>query len=265
MTTIRLFGALAVAAALGAGQQGVGFAYPLEGPSGPEHSILADAPDFHGRIGVTLQDVDAALGEAFGLDRPRGALVSAVEPRSPAEKGGLQPGDIILAYDLKPIERAAELPGVVADIPAGHSAVVEVWRAGAPRTAVISMDTAQEEGTIAGEPVVLAPAWLGLAVRPLTLGERLANDGRGGLVVEQVVGPAARAGILPGDIVLQMNGTPVASARELRELLAGARTAAAMLVQREHLQLFVPVDLGSETDGTDYPGSAGGWPEYWPE
>jgi serine protease Do len=85
---------------------------------------------------------------------------------------------------------------------------------------------------------------LGLAVRPLTKEERSQNNGKGGLLVEQVSGAAERAGVQPGDLVLALNGTPVATPQELRDQAAKAGKRAALLVQRNDRQLFVPIELG---------------------
>jgi serine protease Do len=188
--------------------------------------------------------VNATLAESFGLDRPRGALVSNVEAGGAGEKAGLQSGDIILKYDGKEIDRSADLPLLVADTPAGKSATVEVWRNRAAKTLSVAPAAGKAENEAVAGNDTAAHGRLGVAVRPLSADERRENGGKGGLVVEQVSGAAARAGIQPGDLLLSFNGTPLKSAEELRTLVGKAGRSAALLVQREDRQLFVPVELG---------------------
>jgi len=197
-----------------------------------------------GRIGVTVQDVNATLAESFGLERPHGALVSSVEKGMAGEKGGLQVGDIITRYDGKPIDRSSDLPLLVADTPAGKSMQVEVWRDRGTKTLSVTPMAGKAEKDDVADNDQASHGRLGVAVRALTADERRENNGQGGLVVEQVSGAAARAGIQPGDLLLSFNGKPLRSAEELRNLVGKAGKSAALLVQREDRQLFVPIDLG---------------------
>ena len=228
------------------GFQGISFAIPIEVALNVKDQLVKHGKVSRGRLGVTVQEVNATLADSFGLDRPRGALVSAVEPGGPAEKAGLQVGDIIVKYDGKPIERSGELPVLVGNVAPGNSAPVEVWRKGSTKTLTV----ATYEGKAKAEPVAdedqgAAPGGrLGLAVRPLTPEERKENQGRFGLVVQQAGGAAARAGIQQGDLVLAINGTPVKSVDELRDGVTKAGKRIALLIQREGQQIFVPVELG---------------------
>ena len=226
------------------GYQGISFAIPIEIALNVKDQLVKHGKVSRGRIGVTVQEVNATLAESFGLDRPRGALVSSVEPGLPGEKAGVQVGDIVLKYDGKPIERSADLPLLVADTPAGKSATMEVWRKGAARTLSVSTTEGNVKEKVAGNDEAVPKGRLGVAVRPLTAEEKAQNAGKGGLVVEQVSGAAARAGIQRGDVLLSFNGTPVNSAEELLSLVSKAPRTAALLVQRENRQLFVPVELG---------------------
>jgi serine protease Do len=199
-----------------------------------------------GRIGVTVQEVNATLAESFGLDRPRGALVSSVEPGSPGEKAGVQVGDIILKYNGRAIDRSGELPMLVAETAPGRSGTIEVWR----NRSVKALSVTTYEGKARGEDVAdnddAAPGSgrLGLAVRPLDPQERGAARVRGGVVVEQASGAAARAGIQAGDVVLSVNGSEVKSVDDLRDHVRKAGKRIALLIAREGQQLFVPVELG---------------------
>jgi serine protease Do len=226
------------------GYQGISFAIPIEVALNVKDQLVKNGKVTRGRIGVTVQEVNATLADSFGLDRPRGALVSNVESGGAGEKAGLQSGDIILKYDGKVIDRSADLPLLVADTPAGKSAAVEVWRNRSTKMLSVAPAAGKAEAeTVAGNDTA-AHGRLGVAVRALTADERRENGGKGGLVVEQVSGAAARAGIQPGDLLLSFNGTPLKSAEELRTLVGKAGRSAALLVQREDRQLFVPIELG---------------------
>ena len=226
------------------GFQGISFAIPIEVALNVKDQLVKTGKVSRGRIGVTVQEVNATLAESFGLDRPRGALVSSVESGAAGEKAGLQVGDIILKYDGKTIDRSADLPLLVADTPAGKNASVEVWRSRGTKTLSVAPVAGKPEKQAVAENDKASHGRLGVAVRALTADERQENGGKGGLVVEQVSGAAARAGIQRGDVLLSFNGTPLKSSEELRNLVAKAGKSAAVLVQREERQLFVPIELG---------------------
>lgn len=224
------------------GYQGLSFAIPIEVALKVKDQLVKHGKVTRGRLGVTVQEVNATLAQSFGLDRPRGALVASVDPSSPAEKGGVQVGDIILKYDGNAIEHSSDLPMLVAETAPGNRATVEVWRKGATRSLSVATIEGKAERVAKNDPS--APAGrLGLAVRPLTREER-GQNGRGGLLVEQVGGAAQRAGVQPGDVVLSLNGTPVQSAGELSNLAAKSGKQVALLIQRQDRQLFVPIELG---------------------
>jgi serine protease Do len=227
------------------GFQGISFAIPIETALKVKDDIVRHGKVSRGRIGVTVQEVNAALAESFGLDRPRGALVSQVDPNAPGAKAGLQVGDIITKYDGKPIERSADLPVLVGDTAGGKSATLEVWRKRGYTTLTVAPTSAPREKADVAEndDGAAAKGRLGLAVRPISPEER-GRGGKGGVVVEHASGPAARAGIQPGDVVLSFNGSAVKSAEELRELVSKAGRNAALLIQRDERQLFVPVEMG---------------------
>ena len=226
------------------GYQGISFAIPIEAAMKVKDQLAKNGKVNRGRLGVTVQEVNATLADSFGLDRPRGALVSSVDEASPAEKGGVQVGDIILKYDGNLIERSADLPALVADKGPNATAAVEVWRKGSTKSLTVATGAAKEEKIASNEPNVAAAGKLGLAVRPLSPEERSQNNGRGGLLVQQVSGAAERAGVQPGDLVLALNGTPVQTVEQLREQATKSGKHVALLVQRDDRQLFVPIELG---------------------
>src|SRR5262249_45609864 len=153
-----------------------------------------------GRLGVTIQEVNATLASSFGLDRPRGALVASIDDNSPAKKAGIEVGDIILKYDGQAIEHSGDLPMLVADAAPGKRATIEVWRKGAVKTLSAATAEKSDEKVATNDEGQAAHGRLGVAVRPLTPEERRENGGRGGLLVEEVNGAAERAGVQPGDL-----------------------------------------------------------------
>jgi len=227
------------------GFQGISFAIPIEIAMNVEGQLVKHGKVERGRLGVTVQEVNASLASSFGLDRPRGALVSSVDPGSPAEKAGLQVGDIVLSYNGHPIEHNNELALLVADSHPGTKAEVEVWRKGKKETLAVA--PAEQKAKLASNDDDDAKAAghgrLGVVVRPLTADER-EEVGKKALVVEQVNGAAERAGVQPGDLVLQLNGTPVTTPEQLRDAVAKSGKRAALLIQRDNRQLFVPVEMG---------------------
>jgi serine protease Do len=227
------------------GFQGLSFAIPIEVAMNVKDQLLAHGHVTRGHLGVTVQEVNASLADSFGLDRPRGALVASVDPDSPAAKGGVHVGDIILSYNGNPIERSSDLPLLVANTTPGEKAKVEVWRDHGAKTLTVAAGEENDQNVASNDSGTADNGGkLGLAVRPLTPQERQQNDGKGGLLVEEVSGAAAHAGVQPGDIVLSLNGKPVRSASDLRSQVEKSGKHVALLIQRNDRQLFVPIDLG---------------------
>ncbi|HXN15179.1 MAG TPA: Do family serine endopeptidase, partial [Usitatibacter sp.] len=112
------------------GYQGLSFAIPIEVALKVKDQLVTHGKVTRGRLGVTVQEVNAALASSFALDLPHGALVASVDPSSPAEKGGIEVGDIIIKYAGNPVEHSSDLPMLVADTAPGSRASVEVWRKG---------------------------------------------------------------------------------------------------------------------------------------
>ena len=226
------------------GYQGLSFAIPIDVAMSVQEQIVKHGKVQRGRLGVTIQDVNQSLAESFGLSKPMGALVSSVENGSPAARGGIEPGDVILSLNGKEIASSNELPPLVAAIRPGESVRIQVWRKGGPRDLELKVGAQKDEKQASAESKESsATGKLGLAVRALTAEERRQVDGKGGLRVENATGAAARAGIRPGDVVLSVNGEAVNSPEQLRTLIGKSSKRVALLIQREDARLFVPVDL----------------------
>ncbi len=229
------------------GYQGVSFAIPIDVAMHVRNQLVATGRVQRGRIGVTIQDVNQALADSFRLSRPYGALVSQVEGRGPADKAGLKAGDVILAVDGRNVERSGELPAIIAGIKPGDEATLEIWRDKATRKLRIKVGELEDDPEVAArQPAGNADTGkLGLAVRPLSGGERQQLRTEGRLVVEESGGPAAEAGVEPGDVLLAVNGAPVASVGEFRNSVTKAGNTVALLVQRGNAQIYIPVRVGS--------------------
>ncbi|MNY15955.1 putative periplasmic serine endoprotease DegP-like precursor [compost metagenome] len=226
------------------GYQGLSFAIPINVATKVQEQLVAHGKVTRGRLGISVQEVNQALAQSFNLPKPAGALVNSIEPDSPAARSGLKPGDVIVQLGDDVIDHSGDLPEHVADMKPGTQTQLKVIRKGEPLTLTVKVGTAQEgavaQKAIGGE----TGGKLGLAVRPLTPAEKRDSGIDGGLVVEDVAGPAARVGIQPGDVILSLNGTPISSAEQLRALVSKSGKQVALLVQRDDARIFIPLDLG---------------------
>ena len=227
------------------GYMGLAFAIPIDVAANVKDQLLAHGKVERGRIGVGIQEMNAQLAQSFGLDRPQGALVTQVEPGGPAEKAGLKPGDVILSYNGKPLQASNELPPLVANTKPGAKATLEVLRNGKRETLALTVGELKPEPVAKAEPQQgEGGGKLGLAVRPLSPEERKQLGGMQGVLVQQASGPAARAGIRPGDLITMVNGAPVKSVDDLRRAAEKAKGTVAVLVKRGEASLFVPIEVG---------------------
>lgn len=227
------------------GYQGLSFAIPIDVALNVQQQLMAKGRVSRGKLGIAVQDLTPALAESFGLPSPDGALVGMVPADGPGARAGIQPGDVILELNGQPVHDSRELPPRVADIKPGSTATLKIWREG--KAIEIRVEVAELEDK---PPVQNAKSddgapqgRLGLAVRALTPDEQRSAGVQGGLRVEKAGGPAARAGIRRGDIVLAVNGQPVNSAEELLALAQQAGKRLALLIQRDGSTLFIPIQL----------------------
>jgi serine protease Do len=226
------------------GYQGVSFSIPIDVALQVSGQLQTTGHVTRGKIGVVIQPVTQGLADSFGLPQPEGALVSTIEKGGPAEKAGIEPGDVILKLNGQPLTDSNELPSMVAGIAPGTSVNLEIWRNHASKQLSVTLGAVEDKRTATNTATHEQGGKLGLAVRPLSPEERRQGNVPGGLVVERVSGPAAEAGIQPGDVVLAANGATVLSADELKSAVDKSKGHIALLIQRGEARIFVPVRVG---------------------
>ncbi|MFC6284453.1 MULTISPECIES: DegQ family serine endoprotease [Polaromonas] len=209
------------------GFQGISFAIPIDEAARVSDQLRSTGKVTRGRIGVQIEQVSKDVAESIGLGKPQGALVRGVESGAPAEKAGIEAGDIIIKFDGKQIEKSSDLPRIVGNVKPGTKAVVTVFRRGSSKdlSVVIAEVEADKPArkTSAPEvkPPVAGPAQvLGLAVSELSEAQKKELKVKGGVKVDTAEGAAARAGLREGDVIVAVANSEVTSVREFDAALA---------------------------------------------
>lgn len=227
------------------GYQGVSFSIPIELAAKIKDQIVATGKVRHAQLGVAVQEVNQAFAESFALDKPEGALVASVTKGSPAAKAGLQAGDVIRQVDGQPIVSSGDLPAWVGQAQPGQQAKLSVWRQGKPVELTATLgDASDKTSKQTRNEEAVGKGQLGLSLRPLEPEERREVGVAEGLVIEQARGPAAAAGVQPGDVLLAINGAPAKNIEQVRTAMAKAGKSVALLIERDGNKIFVPVRLG---------------------
>ena len=228
------------------GFMGISFAIPIDVAMKVKDQLQRYGKVSRGRLGVSIQGLDADLAQNFGLDKPTGALVANVESGSPAEKAGLLPGDVVLGVNGQKVDSSADLPRIIGDQKPGSVVRLSIWRDRKARELNVTL------GEQVGEKVAAAGSErksesagskLGLTGRPLTAQEASRLGVPGGLLVEGVAGPAAKAGLQSGDVIVGINNQAFTGIEQFRKLLDAAGSRFALLVQRGDNRIFVPIRL----------------------
>ena len=209
------------------GFQGISFAIPIDEAIRVSEQLRTSGRVTRGRIGVQIDQVSKEIAESIGLGRAQGALVRGVEAGAPADKAGIEAGDIITKFDGKVIEKSTDLPRLVGTVKPGTRATVTVFRRGAARDLTVTIAEVEPEkvtrtaGTPEPKAPVAGPAQaLGLAVAELTAAQKKDLKLRGGVRVETVQGVAARAGIQEGDVIVAIANTEITSVKDFEQVLA---------------------------------------------
>jgi serine protease Do len=233
------------------GYMGLSFAIPIDVAMDISNQLRATGKVTRGWLGIGIQEINKELAESFGMKNTNGALVSSVEKGSPAAKGGLEAGDVILKFDGKVVEASSDLPRIVGATKPGKHVPVEVLRKGNSKNLSIAlgeMPTEKDEVVTASKaPAKTEVNRLGLILRDLTPQQKKKIGDRNGLLVIESLAPAAQAGIRRGDVILGVNNTEVQSLEQFDKQIAGilAGRTVALLVLRGENTLYVPVKIGA--------------------
>lgn len=229
------------------GYQGLSFAIPIDVAQRIRDQIVATGKVVHAKLGVLAQEVDQSFADSFDLPSPEGALIVNVEKGSAAEQSGLKPGDVVRAINGQKIVASGDLSSYVALAKPGDKVTLDVWRQGKAVSLAGKLGNATER-TLANaggdDDSPAAKSRLGLALRPLDPLEKQAVGLASGLVIERAGGAAASAGLQPGDVLLSVNGRPVNSVEQVRDVVSKSSKSVALLIQRGEERIFIPVRLG---------------------
>ncbi len=227
------------------GYQGVSFAIPIDIASKIKDQIVTTGKVEHARLGVAVQEVNQAFADSFKLDKPEGALVSNVEKSGPAERAGLQAGDVIRKVNGQSIVASGDLPALIGLASPGDNVKLDIWRQGAAKEITARLVNANDKKIeVISKKEVPGQGKLGLALRPLQPDEKQDSGLDSGLLVQQVSGPAALAGVQSGDLLISINGISVKNIEQVRAMVEKSSRSVALLIQRGGDKIFVPVNLG---------------------
>ena len=236
------------------GYQGVSFSIPIDVAAKVAGQLKNSGRVTRGWLGVVVQEVDRDLAQQFRLEKPEGALVARVIPQGPAAVAGVREGDIILSFNDQELPSSSTLPHLVGIADPGSTATLKLIREGKALTLKVEVGTLEpsSDQAFVEEEVPPPVGPLGLTVRPMTEAERRqAQVVSGGvLIVEVAEGPATRAGLRPGDVLLQIAGQDVNSLERLAEVATRLTPGATVpiLVQRRGAPLFLALDMPAVVD-----------------
>ncbi len=234
------------------GFMGISFAIPIDVAMDVQNQLRTSGKVSRGRIGVVIQEVTKELAESFGLAKVQGAIVNAVERGGPADKAGVEAGDVILKFDGKPVTSSSDLPRIVGASKPGTKIAMQVWRKGATRELTVVVGETPDEKAVASggksaKPVEQATNRLGLVVSELTREQQRELKINGGLLIDEIRGNSARADLRVGDVILALiargENIEIKSGDQFNKLLGqfdkGANVT--LLIRRGELQTFVTI------------------------
>ena len=232
------------------GFMGISFSIPMDEAIRVSDQLRASGRVTRGRIGVQIDQVTKEVAESIGLGKPQGALIRGVEEGSPAEKAGIEAGDIITRFDGKAIDKASDLPRLVGNTKPGSRVNLTVFRRGASKDLNITVAEVQPEKAVAQkgseERKGSAGAPLGLVVADLSDAQKRELRVRGGVRIESAGEPAARAGLREGDVILAIANTEVLGVRDFETIMARVDKSrpVSLLIRRGDVAQYVLVRPG---------------------
>lgn len=209
------------------GFMGISFAIPIDEAVRVSEQLRVTGRVQRGRLGVQIDQVSKEVAESLGLSKPQGALVRGVEQGSPAEKAGLEPGDIILKFDGKTLEKSTDLPRLVGNTKPGTRSNLQVWRRGSQRDMAITVgefeaEKPEKKADVPAEKPQMSSAakLLGLSVSDLTDAQKKELKLRNGVRVDAVAEPATRAGIQEGDVIVALANIEIPNLQAFEALVS---------------------------------------------
>ena len=232
------------------GSMGLSFAIPIDVAIDVSNQLKANGKITRGWLGIAIQEITKELAESFSMKNTNGALVAGVEKNGPADKGGLEAGDVITKFDGKAIGVSADLPRAVGATKPGKIAAVEILRKGSAKTLNIGVGEMPSDGSETAAPSSkpngkVEANKIGLTLKELTVQQKKKLNGKNGLLVVESVGAAAQAGIRRGDVILGLNNNESQSVEQFNKQInaVAAGKTVAVLVQRGEATLYVPIKV----------------------
>ncbi|BCK87903.1 periplasmic pH-dependent serine endoprotease DegQ [Sideroxyarcus emersonii] len=235
------------------GYMGLSFSIPIDVAMDVVNQLRSTGKVTRGRIGVTIQEVTQALADSFGLSKAGGALISSVDKNGPADKAGVHASDVILKFDGKAINSSADLPRIVAATKPGSKVSVQLWRKGSTMDVSLVVGEIKDAAVVAqhggargnAEASSESEARLGLFVSELNDQQKAELQVEGGLIVQDLKGPAARSQLQRGDVILAIGNVEIRSIEQFNEVLKTVPRGRniALLVRRSEGTVYVPIKL----------------------
>lgn len=233
------------------GFMGISFAIPIDQAMDIQQQLRTRGKVSHGRMGVSIQEVTREMAEAFGLPKAGGALVNSVEPNGPAARAGIEPGDVILRFDGKPVTTSSDLPRMVGAMKPGTKAPAETWRKGQLRMVTVTIGEFQDDKAASNKPAPrgvgeATNSRLGIAVSDLSPEQKQQMRLNAGILVVDIR-PGSRVDLRPGDIILAVTAKgdtqDIRSVQQFNQLVAqlDGKVPATLLIRRSNVQIFVPI------------------------
>lgn len=223
------------------GFMGLSFAVPIDLALQIKDELVKHGKVNRGRLGVMIQTMSPELAKSFGLEKNKGALIAQIQKDSAAEKAGLQEGDIVILFDGKGIDNAADLSRAVASARPDTEHNVKVLREGKEAEVKVKLDAAADTSVAKGKAAEEARGRLGVTVRCLNDEEKKKYGD--GLVVVESHGPASEAGIKEGDVLLSVGGKKIRSFEQFKDAVNAADKTLALQVARDGSRTFLAVKL----------------------
>jgi len=235
------------------GFMGLSFAIPIDVANDIAQQLRTVGKVTRGRIGVVIQPLSKELADGFGLPRTQGALVNSVEKGGPADKAGVEAGDVILRFDGKVVASSEDLPRIVGATRPGAKVTMQIWRNKGTRdvqvvVAEMQDDRVARQSRRGGKPPAAIPSQFGLTLSDLSDAQKSELKVSGGVLVENVQGAGQRAGVRRGDVILAINNQDVTSVEQFNQMMSqfDKGRIVALLVRRGANSLYIPfrVDAG---------------------